>query len=139
MVLIEHDRNVLEGVRLFVCRRLYCQRETKLFTLLLDTLYRYKLFYTKSSFRFEIALICINTFTEHCRQMLATRGNLTDSATPLLWSLGFSCLVLMAHVYFFSLQVYVLRVDRVLNGGALGVLSTGALLSLGALVEMGRL
>ena len=100
--------------------------------------YRYNLFYTTSSFRFEVALVFISTFLDRCRQVLATRGNKTDTAAPLLWSLGFSCLVFGAHVYFFSLQVYVLRIDLVLNGTALFLLTTGVLLSLGALVEMRR-
>lgn len=117
---------------------LNCQQETNNETLLSLYIYRYNLFYTTSSYRFEVALIFLNTFSDRCRQVLATRGNKTDSATPLLWSLAFSCLVFVAHVYFFSLQVYVLRIDLVLNGAGLGVLSTGVLLSLGALVEMGR-
>ena len=65
-----------------------------------------------------------------CYTPAATRGNKTESIVPLFFSLILTAPIIIFHAYYISLQVYVLRLDVIIQAIALVFVGVEALLSL---------
>ena len=68
----------------------------------------------------------------------ASKGNKLESAANLLFSLLLAAPVLVFHVYFISLQTYVLRLDQVIQAIALAFVVAECLFSAVALVNFSK-
>jgi hypothetical protein len=68
----------------------------------------------------------------------ASKGNKLESAANLLFSLLLAAPVLVFHVYFISLQTYVLRLDQVIQAIALAFVAAECLFSAVALVNFSK-
>jgi len=64
----------------------------------------------------EIFFLFLYAGLEKVRLFQASKGNKMEQVGPLLWSLLFAVGVVVIHVFFFQLQTYVLRIERILNG-----------------------
>ncbi|KAJ1629105.1 hypothetical protein T492DRAFT_1013096 [Pavlovales sp. CCMP2436] len=73
-------------------------------------------------------ILCIAAI-EPCRLLLASRGNKTETVTPIVWNVVLSLPLFGAYIYFLGYQVFVLRVDQVLNIIAIVFLAFEFLLS----------
>lgn len=71
---------------------------------------------------------------EPCRLLLASRGNKTEAAGPIALNLGLSLPLLGAYVYYLRFQAFVLRLDQVLNVGAIVLLGAEWLLGFAAVL-----
>ena len=108
-----------------------------LFVLLSLALYVYKdvqYFYPKSGAAIEVSCVFLYALCETMRLFLASKGNKTEQINPLIASIVLAVPVIVAHVYFISLQTYVLRVDIIIN--AIGLVFVGIECLLGALAAM---
>mmetsp|Transcript_10179 Transcript_10179/g.26417 ORF Transcript_10179/g.26417 Transcript_10179/m.26417 type:complete len:144 (+) Transcript_10179:177-608(+) len=63
----------------------------------------------------EIFGIFMVALIEPCRLLLASRGNKTETISPLVWELVLSLPLFGAHTYYLRFQAFVLRLDQVLN------------------------
>ena len=103
-----------------------------LFFVVTIALYIYKgnaLPYPSGVLGLEIFGIIMIAFIEPCRLLLGSRGNKTETVTPLGWALGLSLPLFGAHAYYLRFQVFVLRIDQILNIFAISFLAIEFLLS----------
>mmetsp|Transcript_19137 Transcript_19137/g.37579 ORF Transcript_19137/g.37579 Transcript_19137/m.37579 type:complete len:140 (+) Transcript_19137:372-791(+) len=63
----------------------------------------------------EVVFLVIYAALEKARVFQASKGNKTEEASPFVWSFVLSVGVLLIHLFYFQLQTYVLRMDRILN------------------------
>ncbi|KAL3801576.1 hypothetical protein ACHAWO_001381 [Cyclotella atomus] len=75
-------------------------------------------------------MIFLTYFIDYCRIKMATRGNKTENAVPLIWSCGLWVASSAAYAFFLELQTYVLHIDKHLNSIALGFVAFEFVLSL---------
>eukprot|EP00956_Cyclotella_meneghiniana_P016684 scaffold26508_cov29-Cyclotella_meneghiniana.AAC.3 len=66
-----------------------------------------KLFYTVAALRWETSMLFLTYLIDFTRIKMATRGNKTENALPLIWSCGLSVAVAVAYSFFLNLQTYV--------------------------------
>ncbi len=67
---------------------------------------------------------------EPCRCFLCSKGNLTETLSPLVWSVGLGVPIVLLYMYFLTYQTYVLQIDLFLSGVAAGFLVVQVLLTL---------
>ena len=77
----------------------------------------------------EIAMVFILCIIEQARLFLGSSGNKTETVGPLAWCLALSLPALVGYVYFMRLQIFVTRLDLVIN--AIGVGFVGLEIILG--------
>ena len=102
-----------------------------LFALLEIILFIYKgneFLYANNVLGTEIFFLVLYIVLEYIRLYMASRGNKSEKITPLIWSVLFSSGVLLIHVFYFQLQTYVLKLDRVINGISFGFIGLETLL-----------
>ncbi|KAL1500687.1 hypothetical protein AB1Y20_013334 [Prymnesium parvum] len=78
----------------------------------------------------DVALVFGLVLLEYSRLFLGSRGNKTERIAPLLWFLLLSLPALAVNIYFMLLQLYVTRLDLILNATALGFVCAEILLAL---------
>ena len=86
--------------------------------------------YPTGALGLEIFGIFMIAVIEPCRLIVASRGNKTETVGPLAWNLGLSIPLFGAYAYYLRYQVFVLRLDQVLNIIAVVLLAIEWLLSL---------
>lgn len=67
------------------------------------------------SLGFEITFLLLYLFIDVVRVRLGTRGNLTETVSPLVVSLVLTLPLIMGNLFFLYLQTYVLHVEQVIN------------------------
>lgn len=82
----------------------------------------------------EIAMVIVLGIVEYTRLFLGSRGNKTETVGPLVWSLVLSAPALVAYVYYLRLQIFVTRLDLVLNGIGVGFVALEVLLGMFTIV-----
>ena len=82
----------------------------------------------------EIALVFVLSIIEYARIFLGSRGNKTEQTGPLFWFVIFSTPALAVNIYYMLLQVYVTRLDLILNATSIGFVGAEVLLALLTLV-----
>ena len=78
----------------------------------------------------EVVLVFVLAIIEYCRLFLGSRGNKTEQAGPLIWSVVLSLPAIAANVYYLHLQIYVTRAELVINAVALAFVGLEILLAL---------
>ena len=76
-----------------------------------------------------VAMVFILCIIEQARLFLGSSGNKTETVGPLAWCLALSLPALVGYVYFMRLQIFVTRLDLVIN--AIGVGFVGLEIILG--------
>mmetsp|Transcript_18867 Transcript_18867/g.32473 ORF Transcript_18867/g.32473 Transcript_18867/m.32473 type:complete len:144 (+) Transcript_18867:41-472(+) len=71
--------------------------------------------YPPNTFGWEVVFIVVYVPVELCRLFLGSKGNKTEHAGPMYWFLLLSAPVAFGNIYYMILQIYVLRIDQVLN------------------------
>ncbi|GBG25378.1 Transmembrane protein 216 [Hondaea fermentalgiana] len=64
----------------------------------------------------EIFFLIVYLGLEKARIFQASKGNKIEEAGPFVWAFVFSGGIMLIHLFYFQLQTYVLRMDRILNG-----------------------
>ena len=82
----------------------------------------------------EIAMVIVLGIVEYTRLFLGSRGNKTETVGPLVWSLVLSAPALVAYVYYLRLQIFVTRLDLVINAIGVGFVGLEVLLGLFTIV-----
>ena len=72
--------------------------------------------YSDGVFGTEVFFLFAYFILDFGRGFQASKGNKTEQVGPLAISGILSVGVVMLHIYFFELQAYVLKLDRILNG-----------------------
>mmetsp|Transcript_19722 Transcript_19722/g.64116 ORF Transcript_19722/g.64116 Transcript_19722/m.64116 type:complete len:135 (+) Transcript_19722:102-506(+) len=91
--------------------------------------------YPDGVFGMELMYLFLLALVEPARLTLASQGNKTRVAFPLTLSLGLALPVLILHIYYLLWQTYILRIEQLLNGIALGLGTAQLLLSVLAIVS----
>mmetsp|Transcript_26199 Transcript_26199/g.25040 ORF Transcript_26199/g.25040 Transcript_26199/m.25040 type:complete len:147 (-) Transcript_26199:97-537(-) len=78
----------------------------------------------------DLVLIFLYLFVDYTRLLLASKGNKTSQMNPMAGSLILSMPLIVLHVYYITLQTYVLRVDVVINAFALFFIGAETILGL---------
>jgi hypothetical protein len=86
----------------------------------------------------EICLIVLLAIIEFARLKLASRGNKTERAPPLIVSLLLSFPAAYLFFYFLYQQVYVTRLDLVLAGTGIGFIALEMLISILVILTLVR-
>ncbi|GAQ91181.1 hypothetical protein KFL_007390050 [Klebsormidium nitens] len=89
-----------------------------------------KLPYPKHVFGLELAFLFMFLIVEPTRIFLGSKGNKTEQAGPLGWSLALAAPILSMHFYFILGQTYVLRIEQFLNGVGVGFAGLQVLMGL---------
>eukprot|EP00741_Cyanophora_paradoxa_P014313 tig00020780_g13804.t1 len=71
--------------------------------------------YPPNTLGWEIAFIIVYAVVESCRLFLGSKGNKTEQVPPMVWFLLISAAIAFGNIYYIYLQIYVLRVDVVIN------------------------
>ena len=79
-------------------------------------------------------MVIVLGIVEYTRLFLGSRGNKTETVGPLVWSLVLSAPALVAYVYYLRLQIFVTRLDLVLNGIGVGFVALEVLLGMFTIV-----
>lgn len=90
-------------------------------------------FYPAGAVELEVAMVVMLAVLSWFRLFLASKGNKNEHNSSLLWSLIVAAPSAVAFAFFLTLQTYVLHVDVLVNGLALGFVSLEALLTLGTM------
>ena len=93
--------------------------------------------YPADALGWEISFLFLWAPTEYARLFLGSKGNLTEQQWSVGLSLALSLFTLVLHIYYLLLQVFVLRIDEVLNGISLGFLGMEFILGLFAMLSFG--
>lgn len=64
----------------------------------------------------EVFFLFVYVLLEWVRLFQASKGNKIEQVGPLLWSLLFAVAVVVIHVFYFEMQTFVLKIDRIING-----------------------
>mmetsp|Transcript_21674 Transcript_21674/g.69193 ORF Transcript_21674/g.69193 Transcript_21674/m.69193 type:complete len:114 (-) Transcript_21674:694-1035(-) len=86
--------------------------------------------YASGVFGVEFFFLFVYLALELARIFQASKGNKVEQIGPLLWSVVLSVGVVILHVFFFNMQTYVLKVDRILNGMGIVFIALESLLML---------
>ena len=86
--------------------------------------------YPDHIFGAEFTYLFLWLVAEPSRCFLCSKGNLTETLAPLVWSLGLGLPIALLYMYFLTYQTYVLRIDLFLNGVAAGFCVLQILLTL---------
>lgn len=86
--------------------------------------------YPNRNFAAEFTFHFLWLLVEPARIFLMTKGNKTEQSGPLVYSLLLTLPVVGYYVYFIAFQTYVLKIDQLLHGVALGFLGMQDLLGL---------
>ena len=78
----------------------------------------------------EVCLVVVLAILEYCRLFLASRGNKTETHMPLIFSLLLAIPCGIGFMYYLNFQVYVARLDIILNCIALALIGLELFLSL---------
>lgn len=85
----------------------------------------------------EICLIFLLAALEYARLLLMSRGNKTERASPLIFSLLLSFPSAYLYFYFLYQQVYVTRLDLIISATALGFIGFEMLISVLLILTLG--
>ncbi len=84
--------------------------------------------YAPGTLGLEVFFLFAFVAIELARIFNASKGNKTEQIGPLVWSFVLAAGSTVIYVYYFQLQTYVLKVDRVLNGMGLAFIGLEGLL-----------
>eukprot|EP00762_Andalucia_godoyi_P007047 ANDGO_07699.mRNA.1 hypothetical protein SDRG_06721 len=90
------------------------------------------------AYGWEIAFLFIYAFVESVRLLLGNMGNKLERIRPLIGFLVLSVGIIVANVYYMSLQIYVLQLDFVIGAIMLAVNCTQMLLCLVTMYSIKR-
>ena len=93
--------------------------------------------YPADALGWEIAFLFLWVPTEYARLFMGSKGNLTEQQWSVGLSLALSLFTLVLHMYYLFLQVFVLRIDEVMNSISLGFLGLEFILGLFAMLQFG--
>eukprot|EP01028_Stygiella_incarcerata_P005993 TRINITY_DN246_c0_g2_i2.p1 TRINITY_DN246_c0_g2~~TRINITY_DN246_c0_g2_i2.p1 ORF type:complete len:142 (+),score=31.28 TRINITY_DN246_c0_g2_i2:144-569(+) len=71
--------------------------------------------YPDSIYGWELAFLFMYGFVESVRLLMGNKGNKIEEVRPLIWYWILSVGVIIANVYYMSLQVYVLMIDFIIG------------------------
>lgn len=80
--------------------------------------------YPTSAIGLEVAFVFVYGIIEAVRLWLTSAGNKTEAIASLVWALCLAAPIVVFHAYMLRLQVYVLRLDQIING--IGIAFVGA-------------
>merc|ERR1712072_798664 len=63
----------------------------------------------------EITCVCLYFLIDSARTLLGSRGNKTEQPGPVIFFILLAVPCIIGNVYYFTLQLYVLRIDKILN------------------------
>ncbi|KAF5839358.1 hypothetical protein DUNSADRAFT_1042 [Dunaliella salina] len=86
--------------------------------------------YPQQNFDMEFSFAWLYIILEIPRLFLVTKGNKAEQVIPIIFSLVLALPLLAMYAYFIDFQTYVLKVDLILNGIALGFIGLQVLLSI---------
>ena len=81
-------------------------------------LYTYKsvkYYYPGKFLAWDLVTLFMYVVIDQTRVLMASKGNKTSTALPLVFGLVLSLPIIVLHSYYISLQTYILRVDVVMN------------------------
>jgi transmembrane protein 216 len=90
----------------------------------------YQLPYPGDHYEMELAFLFLWALCEPIRIFLGSKGNKTESSGPMLWCVLLTVPLLALHVFYLLAQTYVLHIEQVLNGLAIGFQGLQALLGI---------
>lgn len=90
--------------------------------------------YPTSAIGLEVAFVFAYGILQAFRLWMTSMGNKTESISLLVWGLCLSAPVVVFHAYMIRLQVYVLRLDQIINGIGLVFIGAEVILCLVAVV-----
>jgi hypothetical protein len=107
-------------------------------TLLMFCYKAWELPYPSSTIGWEISFVCAYALVEAARLFEGWKGNLSETAGPMIVFLVFCLIAAGANMYFFQLQVFVLRLDQILNIVSLSFIGLEFLIGILAAVTFSR-
>jgi len=87
---------------------------------------------------FEVAMVFVLGLLEWARLFLGSQGNKTEQVGPLVWMFFLSLPAAVANVYYLHLQIYVTRVDLVVNIVSLVFIGLELLLALLTIITFAK-
>ena len=86
----------------------------------------------------EVAMVFVLGLLEWARLFLGSQGNKTEQVGPLVWMFFLSLPAAVANVYYLHLQIYVTRVDLVVNIVSLVFIGLELLLALLTIITFAK-
>ncbi|KAK9830295.1 hypothetical protein WJX72_010842 [[Myrmecia] bisecta] len=90
----------------------------------------YALPYPSSNFAVEFTFIFLFLLIEPARLFLGSKGNKTERAGPLVFSMLLAAPLIAFFVYYLIRQTYVLKIEQFLNGAGLAFLGLQLVISM---------
>lgn len=90
----------------------------------------YTLPYPSNNFGVEFAFIWLYLLIEPVRIFLGSKGNLSETSGPLVYSVVLALPLIAFHVYYMGYQTYVLRLEKFVNAVSLSFCCAQVLMAL---------